>query len=165
MMDIKLRPIKKEEFNGWINISINHQAKDQSNVSGKKISEETEELNKMLPILLPSGLHTKQHHFYVIDTLDESNIGFIWLGKLQQLDDSSMFLFDIYINDEYRSKGIGRIAMKKLEEIVISLQCDKVVLNVFKSNYAKNLYESLGYIPIENHDDSLIMLKEVLRSE
>ncbi|HOO44261.1 MAG TPA: GNAT family N-acetyltransferase, partial [Bacillota bacterium] len=100
-----------------------------------------------------------------IDTLDESNIGFIWLGKLQQLDDSSMFLFDIYIIDEYRSKGIGRIAMEKLEEIVISLQCDKVVLNVFKSNYAKNLYESLGYIPIENHDDSLIMLKEVLRSE
>ena len=160
-MDITLRPIKDEEFDEWINISINHQAKDQSSVNGKTISEETEELNKMLPIILPNGLNTKHHHFYVIDTLDKSNIGFIWLGKLPQLDDSSMFLFDIYINNEYRSKGIGRIAMKKLEEIVKSLHCNKVVLNVFKNNYAKSLYESLGYIPIENHDDSLIMSKEV----
>ncbi|MFA5006933.1 MAG: GNAT family N-acetyltransferase [Candidatus Izemoplasmatales bacterium] len=160
-MDITLRPITEEEYNEWIVISTNHQAKDQSSASGKTMSEEMEKLNKMLPLLLPNGPHTERHHFYVIDTLNQPNIGFLWIGKLPHLDDSSIFLFDIYVRSEYRSKGIGRTAMIQLEEIVNSLQYDKILLHVLKSNYARNLYESLGYVPIENHEYSLIMEKEV----
>ena len=115
----------------------------------------------MLKFLLPEGHETANHYFLSIDTIEDKNVGFIWLGALPNIPEESIFLFDIHIKENFRSKGIGRKALEQMDYYVKSLKYNAILLNVLKSNYARNLYASVGYETMEDHEHSLIMMKQV----
>lgn len=54
---------------------------------------------------LPNGFNTKNHEFYnVIE--NEKVIGNVWIKVVKE--NRSAFLYEIYLKEEFRSKGIGK---------------------------------------------------------
>ena len=57
---------------------------------------------------------------------------------------------DIFVEESYRKKGVGRQMLNKVEEIAREKDCGKITLEVRKDNLdARELYRSLGF-----HDET-----------
>jgi GNAT superfamily N-acetyltransferase len=73
-----------------------------------------------------------------IDTQSKKNLSEVVPSKLG-------VVCDVYVEDNYRGKGIGTELLKKLENYFKSLNCDSLWLNVVAFNPAHDLYQKLGY--------------------
>ncbi len=67
----------------------------------------------------------------------------------------------ISLYPSYRSKGHGRVLMKKLMDKLKEKGYKKVSLSVQKENYAFKFYESLGFKVIQENIDDCIMVCEL----
>ncbi|MCA1054088.1 GNAT family N-acetyltransferase [Rossellomorea aquimaris] len=93
--------------------------------------------------LLPDGIHTPNHHLLFINH-DDHHVGYIWLKEQQ--DTKSAFLYEIYLFEEFRNKGIGSVAMNSVEEWMKEQELLFLKLHVFGSNTgALKLYEKIGF--------------------
>ena len=62
-----------------------------------------------------------------------------------------LYLEDIYIKPEYRSKGYGKQIFKELVAIAVERKCDRFDWSVLKWNEpAINFYKSLGAVPMDD---------------
>ena len=86
----------------------------------------------------------------LICSMDAKPIGFAvyfynystWKGK------NGLYLEDIYITPDYRSKGAGRKILKYLAKIAVSKDCGRFELSVLDWNEsAIKFYESIGAKP------------------
>ena len=72
--------------------------------------------------------------------------GRLWLGFESGNPGGSGFIYDVYIEETYRRRGIARGAMLLLENEARSLGAAKLALHTFGYNSAaRALYEGLGY--------------------
>jgi ribosomal protein S18 acetylase RimI-like enzyme len=97
--------------------------------------------------LLPEGVHTPDHLFFVIEEDQRhDSIGVIWLFINRETEPPSGFLYDILVHAPFRGQGFGKQAMLALEQKAMELGLTSLALNVFEDNtLAKALYTSLGY--------------------
>lgn len=55
-------------------------------------------------------------------------------------------VLELYIEDNYRSKGVGKLLMEKIEEYFKSKDCSAIVLECFGPNFnAYEFYKKNGY--------------------
>lgn len=55
-------------------------------------------------------------------------------------------IHDIYVDNNYRESGVGKLLIQKVEEKAIASNCGKITLEVRKDNLsARGLYKSQGY--------------------
>ncbi|MBT4516289.1 MAG: GNAT family N-acetyltransferase [Candidatus Komeilibacteria bacterium] len=89
---------------------------------------------------------TKNKKFFTICD-DSKLIGFVGLSNISK-QNKNTDLFIAIGEDEYRGKGIGKIAMKWIIDYGFNkLKLHKINLGVVKNNIAAvNLYKSLGFI-------------------
>ncbi len=156
-MGANIRKMTKEEFSTWIKVSVEQQAIDRSSITGNPVEEERKGLVAVLPVLLPDGLDTTANYFYSIDTDTDKNIGYIWFSKLPGIPEESIFLMDVHLLKEHRSKGYGRTALNKAHKQMKEKGYEKILLNVLKDNYAKNLYLSMNYTVEEDKEHNLTL--------
>ena len=92
---------------------------------------------------LANGFKTSYHEFYKI--VHEKEIcGYVWL-KIED-EKRSAFLYEIYLFDCYRAKGIGTQVMSEIEEILQERDILYFKLHVFGTNQkAMRLYEALDF--------------------
>jgi ribosomal protein S18 acetylase RimI-like enzyme len=112
--------------------------------------EALEKANKEIEALLPQGLKTADNFFF---TLYDSNdaIGRIWM-KVKTHPSKSGFIYEVFIEEKYRSKGYGKSLMLLLEEKARELGLQSLGLHVFGSNrVARKLYETIGYEATSMH--------------
>lgn len=64
-----------------------------------------------------------------------------------------------------RREGIGRQLLLDLIEASVRQGHPALSLSVREANPARHLYESLGFVPVEKHGTSWIMIRRVTRSE
>lgn len=152
-----LRKPSIDEFNKWFQESCLRQADDRafSNKSSKEF--ELERLKEMVKVLLPEGMNTKNHFFWVLDSSILKNIGFIWFGRIPDFKEDESLLLDIMIKKSERGKGYGKYLLCETQRILKSYGYKKIILNVMDRNPAKHLYESLGYKVIQSEEDHKIM--------
>ncbi len=87
---------------------------------------------------------------FVLDKQTEDNLLEVEPTQVGQID-------DLYVDEEYRGKGIGKILIQKMEEYLKEQGCDSVWLEVFAPNkYAHDSYLKLGYM-----DREIGMLKKI----
>ena len=92
---------------------------------------------------LPNGFNTKNHEFYNV-TENEKVIGNVWIKVVKE--NRSAFLYEIYLKEEFRSKGIGKKVMTELESVLAVRKIAFFRLHVFGNNeHAINLYNNLGF--------------------
>ncbi len=120
--------------------------------------------------LLPDGVETEGHHlFQIVDEESHLNVGVIWFAEVENDDQRAAFLYDLYIDEPYRSHGYGKWAMQAIETKIEELGIRSISLHVFADNHiAKRLYQKLGYAVVKTHYDqdgqqekSFQMLKEL----
>lgn len=64
---------------------------------------------------------------------------------------------ELYVDDDYRKQGIGKMLMEKIENYFIENEYDDIVLEVLKPNInAQGFYQSQGY-----KERAIEMLKEL----
>jgi GNAT superfamily N-acetyltransferase len=96
---------------------------------------------------LPEGLQTPDTYVYVVEDEDGMPVGHAWVAvRPNQAGVPRAFVFDLWISDAHRGRGLGRAAMLALEEEARGWGLDRMELNVFGHNeVARRLYRSLGY--------------------
>jgi len=104
-----------------------------------------------MPQLLPDGLATPNHYMYAIED-DGRFAGYLWLCDRDGELGHSLFVYAVEVDEEFRGRGLGRMAMEFAEHEAQRLGIAKVALNVFGGNeVARGLYLSLGYTETAVH--------------
>ncbi|MCF7930205.1 MAG: GNAT family N-acetyltransferase [Acholeplasmataceae bacterium] len=155
---VALRTMTSDEYQLWIEISMKQQAIDRQTVTQQSFEEELAQLHQIVPILLPAQEKTPDHYFYVIDTSETSSVGMIWIGKVPDLPENAIFLYDIHLHSEFRSKGIGRQALILIHKEAKRMGFASIFLAVLKNNYARYLYDSIGYVVLQEESQHLMMV-------
>ncbi len=147
----------REEFDRWFALSAERQAKDRAWVNGTDPETERAQLEAMIPMLLPNGMDTPNHAFRIARDETGEELGFVWVGVAPGIPADTCLLFDIYVHEAHRGRGLGRAI---LERMLDSLKADgirNVVLYVRADNApARALYKKLGFAedeaPTETRD-------------
>ena len=140
-----LKPMDDTRYNLFERHSIAEYA--QSNIdSGKWDESEAARKSELeYAALLPDGLNTKNHHILDI-CLDEEPVGVLWVHVDCDCAVPVAYIYDIELEPGHRGKGLGKQAMKKLEQWCLKREVSRIALNVFAFNTpAIELYNALGY--------------------
>ena len=146
---LTLLPMTEDVFEVWFDASITRQAEDRAWASGRSVSIEHERLLQMIPRLLPHGMHTAKHTFWMAKQSSDDLVGGLWLGPAPGMPGDDRLLFDIFVEPEHRNQGFGRWML----ETALTRLCDqgipRVTLNVRGDNAsALSLYRRLGFQPV-----------------
>lgn len=129
-----------------------------SRMRGSKFTEEkaVRLIDKELAGILPNSKETLGHFFFeIFDGNTDTKIGIAWL--FIQYDTNSSFLFDIYLEQSARGKGLGRSTLTVIESFVKLEGASTLSLNVFaENNIARSLYQSSGFQEV-----NIDMIKEL----
>lgn len=142
---ITLNKMNQTDFNLYIQKAIPEYAKDLAKASF--ISEESAlSMSKsQFESMLNNGLETENNFLYTLKNNDEF-IGTLWLILRSVGDTKSLFIGDIYINEDYQGKGFGKIIMSLIENKARELGAPYITLHVFGHNSrAVKFYESIGF--------------------
>ncbi|KAB2488374.1 GNAT family N-acetyltransferase [Priestia endophytica] len=110
-----------------------------------KIGEQQalETAEQKLKSLLPEGNNTPGHLLFNV-IQDNTFIGYIWI-KISD-ETKQAFLYEIYIEEQFRSKGNGTLAIQLVEELLIEQGIKSFNLHVFGHHTgAFKLYERIGF--------------------
>lgn len=89
----------------------------------------------------------EDHSRYLI-AKDESDkpIGFIHIRFEFELKETTLYVYELQIEDEYQRKGLGLFFMQAAEFIALKKKMESVMLTVFKENLpARAFYQKLHY--------------------
>lgn len=143
---VRLDRPTREEFDRWFAVSIQRQAEDRAWVNGTDPKRERASLDEFVPVLLPQGPDTADHAFRIARDASGRELGFVWFGVFPGLPDDALVLFDLFVHEGNRGKGVGRAI---LEPMLVALKADgirEVILYVRADNApARALYRRLGF--------------------
>ena len=156
-MEIKLMSMTDSDYEEFFNLATDNYGQEKTKSGGFKPEEAKSKAEDAFKKLLPQKQNTKDHILRKI-VYEGKNIGFIWYYI--DWEEKEAFLYEIYIEATYRSRGFGRLAMEKvLEEIKVE-NLDKMSLHVFGHNErALGFYRDLGF-SITDYNLSLLVNKE-----
>lgn len=125
-----------EEFLKYAQFSFENYLAETSRSSGKSIEEVRSSSSGAPTTRTPKNL-------WFLAKLDQKEIGYLWV---EIKDDMSAFGWDIYLSEEYRSKGFGRQLMRSMRNKLRAANVHSVQICVVEGNLvARKLYESLGF--------------------
>lgn len=161
-LDAVLVPMTGEEFERFLEITVQEYAEENVQAgywsARDAVQRSREELNR----LLPQGIATPQHHFFIIaEDGTGRRAGHLWLRVEEGLGGRTGFIFAIFIDPRCRGRGMGSATMKALDGQAASMGLRALALHVFAANtVARHLYERSGYTV-----RSMNMIKELQKVE
>ena len=133
--------MSQPEFDAFLERSIPEYAADKVRAGNWTESESLERSRLEFEELLPQGLNTKDNFLYTLHD-DSQAVGMIWM----KVDMPGAFIYEVYIEEKFRSRGHGKSIMLLLEEKAREMGLKILKLHVFGSNHvARKLYETVGY--------------------
>ncbi len=145
MSNVTLVPFPNPDaFAAYLERNLNRLSVDKAAVEGTTVAEAMTAASQQIARLLPEGPHTPGHEVRAIHVQDVGPVGEVWW----HLDASRTegFLYDIYIEPQYRRQGYGRAAIMAVERELRRRGCRQLWLNVFALNQeALRFYYRLGY--------------------
>ena len=75
-------------------------------------------------------------------------------------DPNVLYLSGLYVNEEYRNKGIGTKILEVADEVVKSLNCHTIRLKTKKYSDAERLYRTHGYNSLATEERDWIWLEK-----
>jgi len=144
---VKLNPLSEADFQKHLAFVIDDYAQDHV-AAGNWPAEGARERSKQeFDKLLPQGLATPgQYLFSVYDEELDKNVGLLWFALDERRQPPSAFIYDFLIDEAYRRRGYGRLALLALEDKARKMGIGQIALHVFGHNHAaRALYEQAGY--------------------
>lgn len=155
MSIVHFETIPEEDFTEYWDYTVESWTRDMKRVGLIAKNTTQEEADAIVRKSIPNGFETPGHYFfYVYDK--NVRVGKIWV-EIRKRGEMEAYLWDIYIDVEYRGKGYGKESMKVMENFARDKGAVKISLNVFGYNkIARSLYDKVGYI------DAAITMTKVL---
>ena len=144
---IALKKLSATEFARFRKTTIEDYAKQSVRAGriseGKSLAWASKKMEK----LLPQKEQTEDHFLYkILNTNINEMIGYLWMYGESSIN-PRLFLYDLYLSEAYRGKGLGKQTMLALEKLAKSMGFTEIELHVFAWNKrAVRLYKSLGFI-------------------
>jgi ribosomal protein S18 acetylase RimI-like enzyme len=141
----QLRPMRDDEFPDFRRegeaayaLDLERNGDMAADAAKKKAADDWERL-------LAQGRRSPGQSVYVVEN-DGERVGVLWLAERESGGRSTIFIYDVHVDEGHRGKGLGRAAMLLAEEEARRRGISRIELNVFGGNeVARNLYRSLGY--------------------
>lgn len=93
-----------------------------------------------LRIIKPEELTFEENEVYYKIMFSNEMVGFIGIKEFEK----EIYLYRFFIDEKFRNKGIGTLALNKLIDMAKEQDKD-MSLDVSGENIAKDLYERLGF--------------------
>lgn len=71
-----------------------------------------------------------------------------------------LYLAGLYVNDEYRNKGIGTKILKIADEVAVSMKCSSILLKTEIGSNAERLYKNNGYSVFRREENQVWLEKQ-----
>jgi predicted GNAT family acetyltransferase len=107
-----LLPMSQPEFDLFLERSIPEYAEDKVRAGNWTEAESLERSRREFEELLPQGLNTSDNFLYTLYNDDKEAAGMIWI----KVDQTSAFIYEVYIEEKFRGRGFGKSIMLLLEE-------------------------------------------------
>lgn len=106
-----------------------------------RVRPTNEKIKQMVEPLLQKGA------YYLIATEDGQIAGWILIGPSKDsfTDQEIGFIYELYVAEFYRGRGISKVLMKSGIDHLRQGGYPEVRLSVFAENHAVRLYEQLGF--------------------
>ena len=143
---IQLVQMNETDFAGFMEVSKASFCQDQVLAGQWKADEAAQNMEKLSQQILPNGLATLEHEFFVIKAAD-SVVGGLWFMIEEEDGKRQIFVMDIQVYPEHRRHGYGYQAFLAMEEKAREMGLDTISLHVAMHNHqARAMYKKLGYL-------------------
>ncbi|GAA0479888.1 GNAT family N-acetyltransferase [Salinibacillus aidingensis] len=150
-MDIKFEPMTEDVYSDYIEKSIKQFAEESVRAGNLDKSQALEKAQDQFTKLLPDGLNTENHQLLSIFH-DNNHIGMLWLHIKWTNLGKEAFIYDFFIDEQFRGNGMGKMSMSALDTYAQKLGLKKIGLHVFAHNQrAVYLYQKMGYEFTNHH--------------
>lgn len=144
-MNLTLAPMTNSELQEWITSGLDDYIADRIK-SGEEPGAARNVAADSFASLFPDGLVQEGHVVRKAITETGTQVGYVWIGPENDGPNTAWWVWDIAVNEEFRSRGYGRQIMELAESEVRRRGGQTMGLHVFGFNMvARELYESLGY--------------------
>ena len=146
---ITLIPMSNLEFQNYCQRAIAEYAHEHVRSGRWSAIEAVEQATREYQQLLPDGPTTPNHYLYTLhDPSTHAHVGMLWFAVREQAGQRSAFIYDVFIDPEFRRQGYATQTLQALENQVRALGLATIGLHVFGHNHeARAMYEKLGYVP------------------
>lgn len=142
---VSLRIMTEEEFRSFLARDIEDYAAEKVRAGSWTADEALQKSRQAHEVLLPQGLASPHQQLYTIE-LEGEPVGQLWLSTDPKLGRATGFIYDLFVVEPLRRRGIATQAMLQLEKLALQLGVKTLALHVFGHNAAaRALYEELGY--------------------
>jgi len=155
-MDVKLRPMRNDEFADWLPQMRDDYARSMIEEGGVSPESASQRAAAQTEQLFPGERPSAEQLVFVVEA-DGEAVGELWLADRDDVLQRCLFVYQIHIAEAHRGRGCGKAAMLLAEEEARRRGIDRLALNVFGRNtVARRLYLSLGY------DENAIAMSKAL---
>ena len=143
-----LRPMSDAEYQAWLLGAVPAFAADKV-ASGQWAPQDALTLSTQAHAsLLPQGMATPGHHFFVVQDAHGAAAGMLWFAVEPRGLGQVAYVYNVEIAPAFRRRGLARQAFAALEDEARRLGLVGVALHVFGHNAgAQALYAGLGFQP------------------
>jgi ribosomal protein S18 acetylase RimI-like enzyme len=134
----------ESEFPAFQEGEVGAYAQEQARNLRTTLEDELAQAREWIGNVLPDGIRTSGHHFWVLVDDQDAVLGHVWadVNAAQHF----AWILSVEIGAAYRGQGYGRRMLELLEDELRPLGVQRIGLNVFADNtVAQHLYERLGY--------------------
>jgi GNAT superfamily N-acetyltransferase len=143
---IRLRPVREDELAGWLDESKREYVRDLVEHAGHSRAGAERKAERDFASLLQDPQRSDDQALFVIEDQAGGVVGRAWLADREGAEGTHAFVYDVFLEERLRGRGLGRRAMQLLEEEARRRGHTRIRLNVFGGNeVARSLYRSLGY--------------------
>jgi ribosomal protein S18 acetylase RimI-like enzyme len=146
MREVELLQMSQYQFQGYLERAVLRYAKENIK-AGYRTNEDAERRSREDHLrLLPQGQDTPFNHLFVIkEKASGEEVGALWL-KVEDYGRPAGFIYDVFLEEEYRGKGLGKATMTALEAFARKIGLRALYLHVFSHNtVAIRLYGEVGF--------------------
>jgi ribosomal protein S18 acetylase RimI-like enzyme len=145
-MDVTIREAKESDLQlvreygvetGWASLSES----ERGELDKDEWAKHMEELFKKL-------FDRETHRIFVAENESQVFLGYVWVGEGSNMMTGKRhgFIYDIFVEKEFRGKGVGRTLLEKAESFCREKGYSRILLMVSVSNeVAAKLYGKMGF--------------------
>src|SRR5829696_8243911 len=154
---VHMRPMREREFQPYLDASLEEYAAFVARNHAISLGAARARAATSTAEMLPDGLRSRGHRFWVAELDAGEHVGELWLGFRRIHEVDVVWVYDVRVDEELRGRGYGRQIMEAADGLAREMGGERLGLNVFGDNpVARHLYESIGYVEISRQ-----MRKEV----
>ena len=142
---VSIRGMTEHEFQAFLAQSIPEYASEKVKAGNWTSGEALVRSRQEHARLLPKGLASPNQHLYTIE-FGGTPVGHLWLSVDPLPAGGAGFIYDLFVAEQFRRRGIAAEAMQLLDKEGLRLGVSSLALHVFGYNLAaRALYQKLGY--------------------